>query len=364
MRIAINAFFLNQPHTGSGQYTRQLVAALPTADPDLEVFLCHGRDAHAPGRRGANVRKLLWEQAVAPRQAARWSADLLHVPYWAPPILAPTPVVATIHDVIPALLPEYRGSPLVIAYTRLVGVAARRARRLIVDSECSKRDLIHTVGVAPERVDVVPLAADALFRPLEPDVALDRCRRRWGLERPFLLYVGGNDVRKNVPILVQAWSLAASQLPGHSLVIAGAMRNEPPFFPDVTALAARLEAPRLRFLGPVSDSEKHLLLGACTVFVWPSRYEGFGLPPLEAMQTGAPVISSDSASMPEVVGEAGLLTPAGDVAALAKAMVDVAGDPQVQARLRGNGLARAAQFTWRRTAELTVASYRKALARA
>jgi glycosyltransferase involved in cell wall biosynthesis len=174
--------------------------------------------------------------------------------------------------------------------------------------------------------------------------------------------VGGNDVRKNVPALLMAWSLAAPKLPGHALAIAGAMRNEPPFFPDVAGLAARLQLPRLHFLGSVSDTDKHQLLAACAAFVWPSRYEGFGLPPLEAMQTGAPVISSDSSAMPEVVGDAGILAPTGDVAALAQAMIDVAGDPELQARLRASGLARAGQFTWRRTAELTVASYRKALA--
>ena len=363
MRLAVNAFFLNRPHTGSGQYTRQLVTALRSADPELEISLLRGRSLLGPGRPGENVSKLLWEQFAAPLCAARWDADLMHVPYWAPPVLTPVPVVATIHDVIPAVLPEYRGSPLVVAYTRLVGVAARRASRLIVDSECSKCDLIRVVGVAPERVDVVPLAADALFRTLDRDAAFERCRQRWGLDRPFLLYVGGNDVRKNVPALLQAWSQAASRLPGHGLFVAGAMRNEPPFFPDVMALAARLKVPRLHFLGPVSDTEKHLLLSACAAFVWPSRYEGFGLPPLEAMQTGAPVISSDSSSMPEVVGEAGLLVQPGDVAALARAMIEVASDPQLQATLRASGLARAALFTWQRTAELTLASYRKALTR-
>ncbi|HEV7217070.1 MAG TPA: glycosyltransferase, partial [Chloroflexota bacterium] len=166
MRLAVNAFFLNQPHTGSGQYFRQLIDALPAVDPELEVLLLLGRRASGPARRGENVYKLLWEQVGVPVCAARRGADLLHVPYWAPPVVTPVPVVATIHDVIPAILPEYRGSPLVAAYTRLVGLAARRARRVIVDSECSKRDLVRVVGVAAERVDVAPLAADTLFRPL------------------------------------------------------------------------------------------------------------------------------------------------------------------------------------------------------
>jgi glycosyltransferase involved in cell wall biosynthesis len=362
MRVAISAYFLNQPHTGSGQYVRQLIEALAAVDPGLELSLLPVGVAARPGRRGENAHKLLWEQVGVPVLAARRGADLLHVPYWAPPVVTKVPVVATIHDVIPAILPEYRGSPLVAAYTRLVGLAARRARRLIVDSECSKRDLVRAVGVAPERVDVAPLAADALYRPLDRAAAAGHCRQRWGIELPFLLYVGGNDVRKSVPDLLQAWSLAAPKLPEHALVIAGAMRNEPPFFPDVAGLAARLQLPRLQLLGSVSDTEKHQLLAACTAFVWPSRYEGFGLPPLEAMQTGAPVISSDSSAMPEVVGDAGLLVPTGDVAALAQAMIEVGNDPQLQARHTSSGVARAAQFTWRRTAELTVASYRKALA--
>jgi len=307
------------------------------------------------------VTKLLWEQAAVPLLTAARGAELLHVPYWAPPALTRVPVVATIHDVIPALLPEYRGSRLVAAYTRLVSFTARRARRLIVDSECSKRDLVRVVGVAPERVDVIPLAANPLFRPLDAGAAAAACRQRWNLERSFLLYVGGNDVRKNLPTLLRAWSIAAARLSDHELVIAGAMRNEPPFFPDIRGLAAQLALPRLRFLGSVLDAEKHLLFAACTAFVWPSRYEGFGLPPLEAMQAGAPVISSDSSSMPEVVGQAGLLVPPDDVGALTAALVNVASDLQLQTQLRAKGLARAAAFTWRRTAELTLESYRRAL---
>ncbi|HEY8742920.1 MAG TPA: glycosyltransferase family 1 protein [Chloroflexota bacterium] len=361
MHVAVNALFLEQPHTGSGQYTRHLLAALPDVDPALRLSLLHGRLAPRPGRRGENVAKLLWEQAAVPLLAAACGADLLHVPYWAPPAVTRVPVVATIHDVIPALLPEYRGSRLVAAYTRLVSFTARRARRLIVDSECSKRDLVQVVGVAPQRVDVIPLAANPLFRPLDAGVAAAGCRQRWNLERPFLLYVGGNDVRKNVPTLLHAWSMAAARLPGHALVIAGSMRNEPPFFPDVRGLAAQLALPRLHFPGPVSDADKLLLLAACTAFVWPSRYEGFGLPPLEAMQAGAPVISSDSSSMPEVVGDAGVLVLPDDVDALAEALVSVASHRHLQTHLRAKGLERAAQFTWRRTAALTLESYRRAL---
>jgi glycosyltransferase involved in cell wall biosynthesis len=361
MHVAVNALFLQQPHTGSGQYTRHLLDALHVVDPALRLTSLDGPLMPRAGQRGEDLAKLVWEQGVVAMRAARIRADLLHVPYWAPPLFSPIPVVATIHDVIPALLPEYRGGRLVAAYTRLVGIAARRARRLIVDSECSKRDLARVVGVPADRVDVAPLAADSRFRPIDQPVAAAYCRDRWGLGRPFFLYVGGNDVRKNVPALLHAWSAASRQLSGHELVIAGTMRQEPPFFPDVQGLAAELGLKRIRLLGAVSDVEKHQLLGSCMAFVWPSRYEGFGLPPLEAMQSGAPVISSDRSAMPEVVGEAGILISPDDVEAIAEAIVLLASDEGLRERLRAAGLVQAAQFSWQRTAELTMASYRRAL---
>lgn len=361
MHVAMNALFLERPHTGSGQYTLHLLAALQAAEPALRISLLRGRLAPRPGSHAEDVTKLLWEQATVPLLAAQVHADLLHIPYWAPPALAGVPVVATVHDVIPALLPEYRGSRLVAAYTKLVSCTARRARRIIVDSACSKADLVRVLGVPEERVDIVPLAAHPSFRPADQERAAAGCRRRWGLTRPFLLYVGGNDIRKNVAALLHAWRHAASRLPEHYLVVAGSMQCAPPFFPDIHDLAAHLGLPRLHFPGPVTDDEKRLLLGACTAFVWPSRYEGFGLPPLEAMQSGVPVISSDRSAMPEVVGDAGLLVSPDDSEAMAEAMVLVASDADLRVQLRTAGLARAKQFSWQRTAELTLRSYHRAL---
>lgn len=361
MRVALNAHFWEQPHTGSGRYARLLVPALRALDPTLAIDLLAGPLAPRLGGRGENVRKLLWEQAGAPLLAHGRRADLLHVPYWAPPLASATPVVVTVHDVIPALLPEYRGSRLVQAYTRLVRATTRRAARVLVDSECSKRDLVRLTSIPAERVDVVPLAADPRYRPLDAATAQQKCRDRWRLAGPFLLYIGGNDVRKNVPTLLRAWADAAPALPDHTLVLAGSHRAEPPFFPDLPALARELGLPRVRFLGRVSDNEQQALLSACTAFVWPSRYEGFGLPPLEAMQCGAPVLSSAASSLPEVVGDAGLLFDPDDGAALSRLLVQVASDDALRARLRAAGLAQAGRFTWERTAALTLAAYRRAV---
>jgi len=371
MRIAFNALFLQRSNTGSGQYARHLLPALRSVAPELDITLLgapppfaeRGLLAPQAGSRSENVTKVLWEQVAAPLLAARLGADLLHVPYWAPPLVSAIPVVTTIHDVIPALLPEYAGGSLIQAYTRLVRLAARRSRRVLVDSECSARDLIRLLGIPAAHVDVVPLAADPSLQPLPQALARQECQRRWGLDGPFLLYAGGNDIRKNVPALLHAWSMTAPRLPGHSFVLAGSTPSRPPFFPDLRSMASELRLPRLRFLGDWRDDDKRLLLAACDAFCWPSRYEGFGLPPLEAMQVGAPVICSNASSMPEVVGDAVRLFDPDDISGLVAAMVAIGIDPEMRRDLRERGLARAAAFTWERTAVLTIASYRQALGR-
>lgn len=243
-----------------------------------------------------------------------------------------------------------------------VRLSLRGARRVLTISEASRRDLIAAYGLAPDRVTATPLAADGRFRPAAAaDVAA--LRERLGLAGRYVLYLGINKPHKNLATLIDAWGRLAADGPdatGVELVIAG---RWDPRYDDVRARAAVLPAgARVRFLGPVADADLPALYSGAAVFAFPSRYEGFGLPPLEAMACGAPVVVANASSLPEVVGDAGRLVPADDVRGWADALGEILGRPEVAADLRARGLARAAIFTWAATARQTLHVYRSVVA--
>ncbi len=375
MHLAINAMFWSQPTVGSGQYLRMLVHALPAVAPDVRVTLLlpASRPVAEPlppnvqampvptpfDRRSANLAKVWFEQIAVPRAALRLNADLLHVPYFAPPLRPSLPTVVTILDIIPLLLPEYRGRAAVRLYMRLVAHAARHATRIITISHHSAGDIIRHLGCHAARVAVVHLAAGAQFRPRDRTLSETEVAARYGVTPPFVYYVGGLDARKNLATLV--WAFARMQYAGGppaTLVIAGrASGNDPRMFPDLDAMImfARAGAFVKRIDVPYEDAP--LLYGAATVFAFPSRYEGFGLPPLEAMACGTPVIVADAASLPEVVGDAALRVPPDDVAGWSAALWRMLADDALRADLSHRGLERAAQFSPDRMARETLAIY-------
>ncbi len=373
MRIAINALFWASPATGSGQYVRHLVHHLAEVSPELELALVAPRHvslADAPPGVGAlpldgplagNVGKLLAEQQLMPAAARRLGADLIHVPYFAPPWRRPLPVVVTIHDLIPLLLPAYRGGFLVRAYTAWVAYAARRADRIVTDSHASARDIIARLRVPPERVQVVYLAAEARFRPAprESDTELQALRRRLGLPGDYLLYLGGFDRRKQVPELLRAYACSGLASQGLALVIGGRLPDaDTPFSPDPRRLVAELGlADAVHLLGWVDEADKPALYRGARAFCFPSAYEGFGLPPLEAIACGTPAVIGCGSSLEEVAGPGALAVPPGDVEALAEALRRLAEDDALHARLRASGLAHAATFSWAATARQTAAAY-------
>ncbi len=283
-----------------------------------------------------------------------------HVPYLAPPLLAPTAVV-TVHDLIPLALPAYGAGPGQALYFRLVRTGLRRARTLIADSEWTRRDLARLANVPSDRVQVVPLGVDGRF---DPSDAAGRAaaRQRLGLPDRFGLFLSTRDLRKNLGVVLAAWPAIwrACRLP---LVIAGqAPRQGSRVYVDWFADLHPDADCWLHVFGPVSERDKPDLYRAADAFVFPSRYEGFGLDPLEAMASGVPVIAANATSLPEVVGDAGCLVPPDDPAAWSQAVSAVAGDAAQANDMRERGLERAAAFTWARTAERTYAVYRQAAA--
>lgn len=315
-------------------------------------------EEHAPPRslRG-RARKVAWEQALWPWRAR---GDLGHVPYLAPPVLVPQAVV-TVHDLIPLALPAYGAGRGQALYFQLVRAGLRRARTLIADSEWTRDDLIRMVGVPANRIHVVPLGVDERFFPGDATSRAD-ARRRLGLPDRFGLFLSTRDARKNLGVVLAAWPEVwrDCRLP---LVIAGrAPRKGSRVYVDWFADLDPSSDDWLRVLGPVDERNKPDLYRAADVFVFPSRYEGFGLDPLEAMASGVPVVAANATSLPEVVGHAGRLLPPDDPAAWAETVVSIAGNPELASDLRERGLARAAAFTWARTAEQTHAIYRQVAA--
>lgn len=374
MLVALSAHFWGRETTGSGQYLHRLVAALREAAPTLDLLLVGDTAAATrqmapplpPGvrwqraptpfdGRQPNLAKLWFEQVAFPRAAARAGADLLHIPYFAAPLRPPRPVVVTIHDLIPLLLPAYRGSTLVRGYTALVARAARGAARVLADSEASRRDILVHLRLDPTRVATVYLGVDAQFRP-QPAAAVAALRQRLDLPERFVLYLGGFDVRKAVPTLLAATAQSLGDWP---LVVAGRLpTRDTPFTPDPRRVAADLRlGERVHFVGWVAEAMKPALLSAAAIFAFPSTYEGFGLPVLEAMACGVATVTTSASSLPELAGAAALTVPPGESAALAATLDQLMGDDVARRALAARGPAQAARFSWATCAAQTAAAY-------
>jgi glycosyltransferase involved in cell wall biosynthesis len=384
MRVAINAWFWDQPTTGSGQYTRCLVEHLETVAPDVEILLVApdgwgfqvakfqvsgSEKPETFGRKSqtGNLAKVWFEQVAFPRACRRLRADVAHVPYWAPPLRPSVPTVVTIHDLIPMLLREYRGGPLARLYTTMVGKAARSATLVLTDSESSRSDIIVHLGLTEDHVRAVRLATEGRYSPeFSPDDAA--IRTRYDLPQRYVLYLGGFDVRKNLGTVVDAYRRAAPTI-GETcpLVIAGQLPEEDtPFTPDPRRLVWEhaLEEHVVHLPGFVAEEDKPALYRGAAAFIFPSRYEGFGLPPLEALACGTPVVGSNVSSIPEVVGDGGLLLPPDDVEGMAKALVKLATDTDFRAELSRRALAQASRFSCEKMAQETLAAYREAAGQA
>lgn len=303
--------------------------------------------------------RILWEQLVLPLALRRAGVDLLHAMAFVAPLYEACPFVLTVYDLSFLHYPQlFR--PLNRHYLRLFGRrSARRARRVLTISESTRQDVVRAWNVPPERIDVTYCGVDPAFRPLSAE-ELDAFRHQRGLPEHFVLFLGTLEPRKNLDTLLEAYALWCQAQPSApALVIAGAKGW---YFQHVFASVERLElSQRVHFAGYVPIAELPAWYGAADLFVYPSQYEGFGLPVLEAMACGTPVITSDRSSLPEVVGEAGCLVPPDDASQLAKSLRQVWNDGDLRQAMRESGLARAAQFSWEQTARQTIACYERAL---
>ena len=370
MRVGVDLTALPSLKGGVAFYLLELVGALARMSSGPEIQLLARREHSqqlrqvAPGLEvvgydlPSRPLRLAWEQFRLPREVRRLRLDVLHSPHYTRPLgVLQCASVVGIMDLTMLLLPRHHRWEKRLFFRGMIPAAVRRADRLIAISESTKADLVRWLKVDEDRIDVTPLAAGPQFRTDHPLEAIADVRRRYDLPERFVLFVGRLEPRKNVPRLLEAYRHLRAAMPGAPpLVLAGA-----PGWHSSALMAELRRAPQVIALGYVSDTDLPLLYAAATVFVYPSIYEGFGIPVLEALATGTPTITSGRSSMPEVAGDAALLVDPEDPLELAAAMCRLLTDDAVRADLRRRGPIRARHFSWDRTARLTVASYMKAV---
>ena len=373
MRIGFDARYVDDRYHGVGRYAYQVLEALTRLYPDDRFAVYH--NPARPSTR-LDLRGVLARPNVEPRPlphdiyspleqpalalaALRSRPDVLYTPYFPAPLLAPAPVVVTVHDLIFDREPRYQTGRWVRYYYRpMMALAVLRSAAVIAVSKATASDLQAFYRVPTGRVAVIPEAAGPQFRRVEDSAALAAVRRHYALPDRFILALGVRRPHKNLVALLEAFALARDRVP-HDLVLVGEVHAR--YHDEVPAAIARLGLfGRVRLIGHAADEDLPAIYTLADLFVLPSLLEGFGLPALEAMACGAPVVASNTSSLPEVVGEAGLLVDPRDPAALAEAISRVALDRQLHARLAAAGLARAQEFSWERAAR----QVRQVLARA
>jgi glycosyltransferase involved in cell wall biosynthesis len=368
--VAINAHLLSAQagyrSAGVHQYIYHLLRHLGQADDRLRYTLLLGGNSVPPDvdftsiqsrwPTGRPAARVVWEQLAQPRVLRQIGADLVHGPVFVGPLLAPCPVVVTIHDLSFIRFPDLFRPANRLYLTLLTRLSARRARRLIAVSSHAAAETTRLLGVPPEQIDVVYHGVDPAFRPL-PDDEVAAFRHRRGLPERFALFVGTLEPRKNLVRLVEAFDRIRNDQA--SLVLVGGkgwLYDE--LFATVEALGL---SKVVTFAGYVTDDELPLWYNAATALAYPSVYEGFGLPVLEAQACGTPVLTSNASSLPEAAGDAGLMVDPYDTDALAAGLHRLLTDESLQCELRERGLVHARQFSWPRTARETAGVYRRAL---
>jgi len=369
MRIGVEGRTLQGERYGVARYLVNLLRHLVELEDDLYVvYLSRPTEpldfestrlemkvlGGAPG--------LTWRHLRLPLAMRRDRVDLHFSPSYFLPLLKVCPAVVVVHDITFKVHPEWFAADRRFLFDDLFWREVKRAERIVTVSEHSRGDIVRVLGVEPSRVAVVPEAADPLFRPVRDEARLEEVRARFGLSPGFLFTAGAIHTRRNLERLIEAVSIAGRELGRElELLILG---TTAPFTPPVdiwgTARRCGMEE-RVKRLEYVSDEELLLLYNACGAFVYPSLYEGFGLPVIEAMACGAPVACSNVTSLPEVAGEAALYFDPLSVEDMSGAVARLVGEEGLREDLSQAGLRRAASFSWRRAAEETRRIFAEAL---
>lgn len=365
LRIGINGRSIFRQLTGVQHYAREVtraLCALKAEDVDFTVFSGRegrGADAGLPveasrAPAGSPVRGLVWEQTLLRRMVKNAGIDILFSPANVAPLYPPSSSVVTIHDLSFLLFPEYFSRSFGAYYRNIIPRIVAQASAVITDSESSREDLITHLGLAPEKVTAVHLGVSADFRRRVKKDDLETVRRRHGLPQNFFLSVSSLEPRKNLANLVKAYNLLSEEVTAeHKLVLVGA-GNRLFSDPGLAEVISQVQSGSVIAPGYIPEEDLPSIYRMATALVFPSLYEGFGLPVLEAMAASTPVITSNRSCLPEVAGQAAALIDPGNVEEITAAMELLANDSGTRNLLIERGKVRASQFTWEKTAAETL----------
>lgn len=351
MKIGIDIQTTLGQKTGFGNYVLNMAEQFKQVGSDHEyVLIAPGdeRDLSAP-------KRFLWDQWTLPIKAQQAGVSILHQPAFSAPLMFPGKIVVTVHD----LIAIFYGQDIPFwsrqYFARWMPFSYRRADAIITISEHTKKDVMRVLGIPEEKITVIYLAANSEYRPLTDQHLIRSAKQKYQTGNRYLLHVGTINPRKNLEFLVKVFAEVVKKFPDYKLVITG---KKGWYYEGLFKLvkAAGL-VDRVVFTGYIEDGDKPALYNGATLFLFPSLYEGFGLPPLEAMQSGVPVISSNVSSMPEVVGQAGLLLDPKNIGLWVQSIIKVLDLAKLRQTMSAAGLKQAKNFSWAKTARETVKVY-------
>ena len=366
MKIAIDARGINWYRgTGIGTYTENLLKCLLQLDERNQYNIYWSGENYDEFRKqnskvimASKKHHKFFEQYYIPTNLEADKADVYHVPQNGIGLLEdiPSKKIVTIHDLIPYIMPETVGKGYMLKFLNDVPRIIQNADAILTVSEWSKKDILKFFPIEESKIHVTPLAADIKYRPLDKERCKSFSSLNYNIKKPFILYIGGFSPRKNVKALIFAFSKIYKSLPKqYNLVVVGANKDERDYL-DVLSKDLELSS-SIIFTGFVPEEHLPMLYNACDVFAYPSLYEGFGLPPLEAMSCGTPVITSNITSIPEVVGNAGMLINPYDAASLSSSLEELLNDESLRDIYSKKGIERSKQFNWMKTSKKTLEVY-------
>jgi len=355
MKIAIDTQTTLGQKTGFGFYVKNLVEALEKVDSKDEYV----KISPNTEKDFSTPQRLFWDQVTFPRRAAQARVELLHQPCFSAPLFYRGKIVVTCHDLISIFFPENLPLASRLFYSKWMPFSYRRADMIIAISEHTKRDIIALLKIPENKIRVIHSAASKDFRPVKSKAQLSRVQKKYHTGKNYILDVGTLEPRKNLPFLVRAYAIAVREGIEENLVITG---KKGWYYDSLFKLVDELElGNKVIFTGYVEEKDLPALYSGAKAFVFPSIYEGFGLPPLEAMACGTPVVCSSTSSLPEVVGRAGILLLPKDERLWSKNIIKVIKDQKLAKTLSEMGLRQAKKFSWEESARKTIELYKEVI---